>query len=186
MRRYMWSLLAAFGVLVSALVAEANQGGGSALQGRVVDAQQAVLPGVAIVVTNQDNGTFRETVSGPDGAYFVPGLQPGRYRITADLPGLQEARSGGCGSASGHHPDGRAPARRRGRRGDGHGHRGGATCGPDVGPRRRQRRIARTARPSVTHAQLHLVRRDGTRRPAESERGRDPIRSASTVRAAIR
>ena len=28
MRRYMWSLLAAFGVLVSALVAEANQGGG--------------------------------------------------------------------------------------------------------------------------------------------------------------
>jgi len=37
MRRYMWSL-AAFGVLVSALMAEANQGGGSALQGRVVDA----------------------------------------------------------------------------------------------------------------------------------------------------
>ena len=90
MRRYMWSLLAAFGVLVSALVAEANQGGGSALQGRVVDAQQAVLPGVAIVVTNQDNGTFRETVSGPDGAYFVPGLQPGRYRITADLQGFKK------------------------------------------------------------------------------------------------
>ena len=90
MRRYMWSLLAAFGVLVSALVAEANQGGGSALQGRVVDAQQAVLPGVAIVVTNQDNGTFRETLSGPDGAYFVPGLQPGRYRITADLQGFKK------------------------------------------------------------------------------------------------
>ena len=90
MRRYMWSLLAAFGVLVSALVAEANQGGGSALQGRVVDAQQAVLPGVAIVVTNQDNGTFRETISGPDGAYFVPGLQPGRYRITADLQGFKK------------------------------------------------------------------------------------------------
>ena len=90
MRRYMCSLLAAFGVLVAALAAEANQGGGSALQGHVVDAQQAVLPGVAIVVTNQDNGTFRETVSGPDGAYFVPGLQPGRYRITADLQGFKK------------------------------------------------------------------------------------------------
>ena len=101
MRRYMWSLLAAFGVLVSALVAEANQGGGSALQGRVVDAQQAVLPGVAIVVTNQDNGTFRETVSGPDGAYFVPGLQPGRYRITADLQGFKKLAREDVAPASG-------------------------------------------------------------------------------------
>ena len=113
MRRYTCSLLAAFGVLVSASVAEANQGGGSALQGRVVDAQQAVLPGVAIVVTNQDNGTFRETVSGPDGAYFVPGLQPGRYRITADLQGFKKLDSRGRGAPAGKHPDGRAPARRR-------------------------------------------------------------------------
>src|SRR5688572_5258688 len=91
MRRDTYTLLAAaVGVLVTASLAQANQAGGSALQGRVVDEQQAVLPGVAIIVTNQDSGTFRETVSGPDGAYFVPGLQPGRYRIAADLQGFKK------------------------------------------------------------------------------------------------
>ena len=88
MLRFAW-LPAAFGVvLLTALVGA--QGGGSAVQGRVIDAQQAVLPGVAIVVTHQENGTFRETISGPDGAYFVPGLPPGRYRIAADLAGFKK------------------------------------------------------------------------------------------------
>ena len=83
------SLLTAFGVLLATVFVD-GQGGGSALQGRVTDEQQAVLPGVAIVVTHQENGTFRETVSGPDGAYFVPGLLPGRYRVTADLAGFKK------------------------------------------------------------------------------------------------
>jgi outer membrane receptor for ferrienterochelin and colicin len=83
-------LLAAFSVVVLTTALIEAQGGGSALQGHAVDEQQAMLPGVAIVVTNQDDGTFRETVSGPDGAYFVPGLLPGRYRITADLSGFKK------------------------------------------------------------------------------------------------
>jgi TonB dependent receptor/Carboxypeptidase regulatory-like domain/TonB-dependent Receptor Plug Domain len=83
------SFLAAFGVVLSAALVEA-QGGGSALQGRVTDQQQAILPGVSIIVTHQENGTFRETISGPDGAFFVPGLLPGRYRITADLAGFKK------------------------------------------------------------------------------------------------
>jgi hypothetical protein len=90
MRRCTYTLLAAFGVVFSASLAEGNQAGGSALQGRVTDEQQGVLPGVAITITNQENGTFRETVSGPDGAYFVPALQPGRYRIAADLQGFKK------------------------------------------------------------------------------------------------
>ena len=82
-------LVVVLGVLLSAVLTEARQAGGSALQGHVVDEQQAVLPGVAIVVTNEADGTYRETVSGPDGAYFVPALLPGRYRITADLAGFK-------------------------------------------------------------------------------------------------
>lgn len=82
-------LVVVLGVLFSAVLTEARQAGGSALQGHVVDQQQAVLPGVAIVVTNEADGTYRETVSGPDGAYFVPALLPGRYRITADLAGFK-------------------------------------------------------------------------------------------------
>ena len=88
MRRHEW-LLAAFIIVLTARLVEA-QAGGSALQGRVTDEQQAVLPGVAILVTHQESGTFRETVSGPDGAYFTPGLPPGRYRVTAELQGFKK------------------------------------------------------------------------------------------------
>lgn len=88
MRRHSWSLVALSLFLTAGSVGA--QGGGSALQGRATDEQQAVLPGVAITVTNQENGTFRETVTGPDGAYFIPGLPPGRYRIAAELQGFKK------------------------------------------------------------------------------------------------
>ena len=71
-------LLLVFGVLVSSsLVAEAQQAGGSALRGRVVDAQEAVLPGVAIVVTHTESGTVRETVTGTGRHVFRHGDYPG-------------------------------------------------------------------------------------------------------------
>ncbi len=88
MSRSAW-LPAALGVVLATAIVGA-QGGGSALQGRVTDEQQAVLPGVTITVTHQESGTFRETVSGQDGAYFVPGLVPGRYRVAADLAGFKK------------------------------------------------------------------------------------------------
>ncbi len=80
----------AVGLLMAATLAEAQQGGGSAIQGRAVDQQQAVLPGVTIVITHQETGTFRETATGPEGTYFITGLPPGPYRVTADLAGFQE------------------------------------------------------------------------------------------------
>ncbi len=83
-------LLAAVGVLFFTSLADAQQAGGSALQGRVMDQQQAVLPGVTVVITNQDNGTFRETVTGPDGTFFATGLQPGRYKVSAELQGFKK------------------------------------------------------------------------------------------------
>ena len=88
--RWLRSFIVVFTVLLMPAAAQAQQVGGSALQGRVVDQQQAVLPGVTIVITNQDNGTFRETVSTPDGTYFATGLQPGRYKIAAELSGFKK------------------------------------------------------------------------------------------------
>ena len=82
--------LAVFGVLLTSSFARAQQAGGSALQGRVVDQQGAVLPGVTVIITNQDNGTFRETVTGPDGTYFATGLQSGRYKVGAELQGFKK------------------------------------------------------------------------------------------------
>ena len=78
-----------FGTLFVATAAPAQQLGGSAMQGRVVDDQGAVLPGVSIVITHVESGTFRETMSGADGTYFVNGLNPGRYSVTADLSGFK-------------------------------------------------------------------------------------------------
>jgi hypothetical protein len=59
------------------------------LRGRVADAQSGVLPGVLIVVRNQESGQFREIVSGSDGSYLVTALTPGTYQIVAELPGFK-------------------------------------------------------------------------------------------------
>ena len=92
MRRFcLLNLLLAFASLMAAAgVAEAQQAGGSALRGRAVDPQQAVLPGVAIVVTHTESGTLRETITGPDGTYFITGIIPGPYRITGELEGFKK------------------------------------------------------------------------------------------------
>ena len=43
------------------------QQGTSEIGGKVTDEQGAVLPGVSIVVTNEESGVFREVTSGSDG-----------------------------------------------------------------------------------------------------------------------
>lgn len=75
-------LLAATGV--------SAQQGTSELRGRVTDAQGGVLPGVSVVLTNQGNGTFRETISGEDGSFIASGMVPGTYAVTAELAGFKK------------------------------------------------------------------------------------------------
>jgi len=65
------------------------QQGTAEIAGKVTDEQGAVLPGVAIVVTNEETGVFRDLVSGPAGTYFASQLVPGRYKIAAKLQGFQ-------------------------------------------------------------------------------------------------
>jgi hypothetical protein len=65
------------------------QTGTSEIGGKVTDPSGAVLPGVAIVITNDDTGVFREVVSGASGHYFVSQIVPGRYRIQARLEGFR-------------------------------------------------------------------------------------------------
>ena len=85
------SVLMAVGLLAFAVrPALAGQGQSSAVQGRVVDESGAALPGVVVLVTHQGSGTFRQVVSNPDGSYFVTGILPGPYRITAELTGFKK------------------------------------------------------------------------------------------------
>jgi hypothetical protein len=65
------------------------QQGTSEIGGRAVDDTGGVLPGVAIVLTNEDTGVIREVTSGADGSYFASQLTPGRYRVTAKLAGFR-------------------------------------------------------------------------------------------------
>ena len=83
------SYLALFLVLLLCPVPALAQQGTADIGGKVVDAQGAVLPGVNIVLTNEDTGVVRETMSTADGSYFAPQMFPGRYRISAKLEGFK-------------------------------------------------------------------------------------------------
>ncbi len=65
------------------------QQGTSEITGRAMDESGAALPGVAIVVTNEDSGQFREAVSSAEGVYHLASMVPGRYRIQAKLEGFR-------------------------------------------------------------------------------------------------
>jgi hypothetical protein len=80
----------AFAVLLVTLATPvAAQQATSEIRGRVLDQNGGVLPGVTIVVTNEETGTLRETTTGADGSYFASQLVPGRYRIVARLAGFR-------------------------------------------------------------------------------------------------
>nr|MBA3886721.1 carboxypeptidase regulatory-like domain-containing protein [Acidobacteriota bacterium] len=61
------------------------------ISGVVTDESGAVMPGVTIEVTNTSTNQTRSAVSGADGFYTVPLLQPGPYTVTATLQGFRTA-----------------------------------------------------------------------------------------------
>jgi len=65
------------------------QAASASISGTIADAQGGVLPGVTITVQNAESGTVRTSVTEADGKYRVPGLNPGRYNLTVELPGFQ-------------------------------------------------------------------------------------------------
>src|SRR6185436_8936727 len=65
------------------------QANSASIAGTITDAQGGVLPGVTLTVTNAESGTVRTSVSEGDGKFRVAGISPGRYNLTAELPGFQ-------------------------------------------------------------------------------------------------
>jgi hypothetical protein len=80
----------AYSLLVVLAASVEAQQGSSSIRGRIVDQQNAVLPGVAVVVTHQESGIFRETVTAADGTYFITGIVPGPYQVSATLEGFRK------------------------------------------------------------------------------------------------
>jgi outer membrane receptor protein involved in Fe transport len=85
-RSFGFSLLLA--LLAPAAVTLAQQGSAE-LRGRVQDAQEGALPGAAVVARNQETGMFRQVTSNADGTYFLSGVVPGTYEVTAELAGFK-------------------------------------------------------------------------------------------------
>lgn len=58
------------------------------INGRVVDAQGGVLPGVTVTATSPETGYTRNVVTREDGVFVLPLLPPGTYEVVAELGGF--------------------------------------------------------------------------------------------------
>src|SRR3989454_12340581 len=57
--------------------------------GTVKDPTGAVLPGAEIVATQTETGVARNTISNETGAYVLPNLPVGPYKLEVSLPGFK-------------------------------------------------------------------------------------------------
>ena len=71
--------------IASTAVAQQTTG---TIAGRVVDDQDAGIPGAAVTARNLDTGFLRDTTSDGNGVYRLPGLPVGTYRVEAQRAGL--------------------------------------------------------------------------------------------------
>jgi len=67
----------------------AGQTSSASVVGRVTDPTGAVIPGIAVSITNLDTNTARQVTSNEVGEYTVPYLNPGRYLLEATITGFR-------------------------------------------------------------------------------------------------
>ena len=87
-------LLFAVAALLAVPAAGLAQVSSGKILGAVQDQSSGALPGVTIVVRNLQTGASRETVTNTRGRFEVPGLQPGRYQVEAELSGFSRFSQG--------------------------------------------------------------------------------------------
>ncbi|HMF02280.1 MAG TPA: carboxypeptidase regulatory-like domain-containing protein [Terriglobia bacterium] len=88
MKRFATFLVTA--LLVSFLSsAQAWAQAGAQISGIVKDPSGAVLPGAEVTATQMETGIARMTVSNETGAYVLPNLPVGPYKLEASLPGFR-------------------------------------------------------------------------------------------------
>ena len=61
-----------------------------AIQGSVFDASGAAIPGAAVTIHSDANGTDRILATDSAGTYFVPSLAVGTYRVQVKAPGMAQ------------------------------------------------------------------------------------------------
>src|SRR2546430_7226474 len=61
----------------------------TSLRGRVTDSSNAVVPGAHVSLTSATTGAVREQVTGGEGGYEFPQMQPGKYLLRVSASGFQ-------------------------------------------------------------------------------------------------
>jgi hypothetical protein len=86
-----WAMLTVASlVLLSAPAAAMAQTFTGAISGSVKDSSDSVVPGATVTVTNTKTGQSRTAVSGAEGEFIFPALQPGEYQLDAELSGFSK------------------------------------------------------------------------------------------------
>lgn len=98
MKRWFVGLLT-LGLVAALSAPAAAQGGGASstgtIQGRVTDAQGAVLPGVTITATSPAMIGAQTAVTSETGNYRFPAVPPGQYTLTYELSGFNTLKREG-------------------------------------------------------------------------------------------
>jgi hypothetical protein len=77
-------------LIVAAGAVMAQTGGGATLVGTVKDATGAAVGAAKVTVVNIATSFIAETTTSPEGAYYVPYLAPGDYRMKVSSAGFKE------------------------------------------------------------------------------------------------
>jgi hypothetical protein len=96
--------VAALSVVAFSATALAQGGGASStgtIQGRVTDAQGAVLPGVTVTATSPSALGAQTAVTSETGNYRFPAIPPGEYELTFELAGFNTLKRSGIQIALG-------------------------------------------------------------------------------------
>src|SRR6187549_129452 len=89
MARRITAAIATLALVLMACTLDAQERFGS-VAGTVTDTSEAAVPGATVTATNKETGAMKVVVSGADGTYRVPDLDPGRYSIAIELQGFQK------------------------------------------------------------------------------------------------
>jgi Carboxypeptidase regulatory-like domain len=73
----------------------AQAGATGTILGTVSDASGAIIPNVAVTVTNTGTGQAFKTVTSSSGDYFAPALNPGTYSVSAQAKGFEKSVTSG-------------------------------------------------------------------------------------------
>src|SRR5215469_6985322 len=91
LRQFLVAVLAGVALVVYSPSAR-SQGATGAINGTVIDATGAVIPGARVLLTNEATGAQRVAVTNATGTYVFPEVSPGTYTFVVTMEGFATAR----------------------------------------------------------------------------------------------